>query len=102
VEITYDLSIVSYEDLLDTFWKIHDPTSINRQVWDLGTQYRSAIFYFNDEQRALAMSSKETLEKSGKFKKPIATEITPATEFYEAEEYHQQYHEKNRKRYIFL
>lgn len=102
VEVTYDPSIVSYEDLLDTFWKIHDPTSINRQGWDVGTQYRSAIFYLNDEQRALAMSSKEKLEKSGKFKKSIATEIKPITEFYKAEEYHQQYHEKERKGSFFL
>lgn len=102
IEITFDPSIVSFEDLLDVFWKIHDPTSLNRQGWDVGTQYRSAIFYLNESQRAVAISSKEKLEKSGKFKKPIVTEITPATEFYEAEEYHQQYHEKNKKKFIFL
>jgi len=102
VEITFDPSIVSYNELLDIFWKIHDPTTLNRQGWDVGTQYRSAIFYLNESQRAAALSSKEKLEKSGKFKKPIITEIAPANEFYEAEEYHQQYHEKNRKRYLFL
>jgi peptide-methionine (S)-S-oxide reductase len=102
VEITFDPSIVSYNELLNTFWKIHDPTTLNRQGWDVGAQYRSAIFYLNETQRAVALSLKERLEKSGEFKKPIVTEIVPATEFYEAEEYHQQYHEKNRKRYIFL
>ena len=101
IVITFDPSIVSYNQLLDIFWKIHDPTTLNRQGWDVGTQYRSAIFYLNENQRAAALSSKEKLEKSGEFKKPIVTEIVPATEFYEAEEYHQQYHEKNRKRYIF-
>ncbi len=102
VEITFDPSIVSYNELLNTFWKIHDPTTLNRQGWDVGAQYRSAIFYLNETQRAVALSLKERLEKSGEFKKPIVTEIVPATEFYEAEEYHQQYHEKNRKQYIFL
>jgi peptide-methionine (S)-S-oxide reductase len=101
IVITFDPSIVSYNQLLDIFWKIHDPTTLNRQGWDVGTQYRSAIFYLNENQRAAALSSKEKLEKSGEFKKPIVTEIVPATEFYEAEEYHQQYHEKNRKHYIF-
>jgi peptide-methionine (S)-S-oxide reductase len=101
IVITFDPSIVSYNQLLDIFWKIHDPTTLNRQGWDVGTQYRSTIFYLNENQRAAALSSKEKLEKSGEFKKPIVTEIVPATEFYEAEEYHQQYHEKNRKHYIF-
>ncbi|TFG09115.1 MAG: peptide-methionine (S)-S-oxide reductase [Promethearchaeota archaeon] len=101
VEVTYDPSIVSYEKLLDVFWSIHDPTTLNRQGWDVGAQYRSAIFYHDEEQKKIALKSKEDLEKSGKFKRTIVTEITPLTEFYQAEDYHQQYHEKH-KRGIFF
>ena len=102
VEIIYDPSIVSFKDLLDIFWNIHDPTTLNRQGWDVGTQYRSAIFYHNDEQKAEALASKEKMEKSGIYIKKIVTEIIPATKFYEAEEYHQQYYERNKRRYLFI
>lgn len=94
VEVTYDPARVSYEDLLDVFWTNHNPTTLNRQGPDVGTQYRSAIFYRSDAQRDAAIASKGALEKSGKFKQPVVTEITPATAFYVAEEYHQQYLQK--------
>jgi len=94
VQIQFDEKIVSYEDLLKIFWKIHDPTQLNRQGPDMGTQYRSVIFYYNENQRKTAEESKGELEKSKKFKKPIATEIAPAKEFYRAEEYHQDYLKK--------
>jgi peptide-methionine (S)-S-oxide reductase len=94
VQIEYDPDIVSYEDLLEVFWNIHDPTTLNRQGPDVGAQYRSAIFYHSPEQKAAAMASKERVQNSGKYKKPIVTEITPASQFYRAEEYHQQYLEK--------
>jgi peptide-methionine (S)-S-oxide reductase len=95
VQVTYDPSKVSYEDLLNVFWEHHDPTTPNRQGPDFGTQYRSAIFYHNKEQEEAARASKEKLQKSGKYKKPIVTEIVPASRFWRAEEYHQQYLEKN-------
>jgi peptide-methionine (S)-S-oxide reductase len=101
VEVTYDPSIISYDQLLDVFWSIHDPTTLNRQSWDIGTQYRSAIFYHDDEQKKIAQKSKEELQKSGRYKRPIVTEITPLTEFYQAEDYHQQYHEKHRRGIFF-
>ncbi len=94
VEVTYDPARVSYDDLLTVFWENHDPTTLNRQGPDVGTQYRSAIFYQHESQRAAAESSKEEREKSGRYRRPIVTEITPASEFYEAEDYHQQYLEK--------
>lgn len=94
VEIEYDPAKVSYEELLNVFWGIHDPTTLNRQGPDVGTQYRSVIFFYSPEQEALAKASKEKLQHSGRFKRPIATEITPASEFYMAEAYHQQYLEK--------
>ena len=94
VEVTYDPSKVSYEKLLDVFWQNHNPTEVNRQGPDIGTQYRSGIFYHNHEQKVAAIKSKEKLEKSGKYKNPVATEITQATKFYQAEDYHQQYLEK--------
>ena len=94
VLVEFDPSVVSYNELLDVFWSIHDPTTLNRQGPDFGSQYRSAIFYHNEEQKAAAVASKERLEKSGKYKNSIVTEITPASEFYMAEEYHQQYLEK--------
>ncbi|MGB5911189.1 MAG: peptide-methionine (S)-S-oxide reductase MsrA [Promethearchaeia archaeon] len=97
VQVTYDPSIVSYEELLEVFWNIHNPTTLNRQGWDIGTQYRSVVFYHSEEQKERALKLKEKLDKSGRYKNPIVTEITPASEFYRAEEYHQQYHEKNKK-----
>jgi len=95
VEIKYDASLVSYDELLDTFWKIHDPTAVNRQGPDIGTQYRSAIFYVNEAQKVSAIASKEKLERSGAHKKAIATEVMKAAEFYPAEEYHQKYYMKH-------
>ena len=94
VEVTYDPSRVSYQDLLEVFWSIHDPTQHNRQGPDVGSQYRSVIFYHSDAQAKAAVESKERLERSGKFRRPITTEIVPAAEFYTAEDYHQQYYEK--------
>jgi peptide-methionine (S)-S-oxide reductase len=94
VEVTFDPAQVSYEQLLGVFWKIHDPTTRDRQGPDFGTQYRSVIFYHSPEQRDAAMRSKAELEASGKFRRPIVTEISPAGPFYRAEEYHQRYLEK--------
>jgi len=94
VEVEYDPSRLSYEKLLDVFWENHDPTQLNRQGPDWGTQYRSAIFFTSPEQEAAARASKERLEKSGRYKQPIVTQIVPASTFYEAEDYHQQYLEK--------
>ena len=94
VQVTYDPARVTYDDLLTVFWENHDPTTLNRQGPDVGAQYRSAIFYHDDTQKATAISSKEEREKAGHFRRPIVTEITPATEYYEAEDYHQQYLEK--------
>jgi len=91
VEITFDSGKISYEDLLNVFWDIHDPTTKNRQGPDIGTQYRSVIFYHTLEQKTAAEKSKKNLEQSRKYKKKIMTEITKATPFYPAEEYHQQY-----------
>jgi peptide-methionine (S)-S-oxide reductase len=96
VQITYDPSVISYEKLLEIFWHVHDPTTLNRQGNDIGTQYRSAIFYHNEEQHRIALASKEALEKSGAYKKPIVTEITPFTNFYPAEDYHTEYYDRNR------
>jgi peptide-methionine (S)-S-oxide reductase len=94
VEVTYDPARISYEELLEVFWANHDPTQRNRQGPDVGTQYRSAIFYHTPEQEAAARASKERLEQSRRHRRPIVTEIEPAPAFYEAEEYHQQYLEK--------
>ena len=94
VQVEFDPSEVSYEELLRVFWDNHDPTTLNRQGPDTGTQYRSAIFYHTPEQEAAAKASKEALAKSGRYKRPIVTEIVPAPEFWRAEEYHQQYLEK--------
>lgn len=91
VEITYDPKIITYKVLLKLFWENHNPTTPNQQGPDIGTQYRSAIFYHNDVQKKDAEQSKKELEKSGKFNHPIVTEIVPATVFYKAEEYHQLY-----------
>lgn len=94
VEIEFNTNIISYEQLLDLFWNCHDPTQMNRQGPDEGTQYRSAIFYHSDEQKKVAIISKQKLEKSGIWNASIATEIVPAGTFYHAEDYHQQYLEK--------
>jgi peptide-methionine (S)-S-oxide reductase len=95
VQVEYDPSKTPYEELLNVFWGAHDPTQMNRQGPDVGTQYRSAIFFYNAEQEAAAKAAKAHLEKSGRYRKPIVTEIIPASEFYMAEEYHQQYFEKH-------
>jgi peptide-methionine (S)-S-oxide reductase len=94
VEVEFDPAQVSYLELLATFWKSHDPTTMNRQGPDVGTQYRSGIFFHDAEQEKEARDSKVVLEKTGVFKRPIVTEIAPASEFYRAEDYHQQYFEK--------
>jgi len=94
VQVEYDPAEVSYNDLLRVFWENHDPTTLNRQGPDVGTQYRSVIFYHSPEQEAAAKASKEALAKSGRYKRPIVTEIVPAPAFWRAEEYHQQYLEK--------
>jgi peptide-methionine (S)-S-oxide reductase len=95
VEVEYDPSKVSYDKLLDVFWENHDPTTLNRQGPDVGEQYRSAIFFLDPEQETTARASRERLGKSGRYKRPIVTEITPASKFYRAEEYHQRYLEKH-------
>jgi len=94
VMVEYDPAVTAYDDLLTVFWENHDPTTLNRQGPDVGTQYRSAIFFESPEQEAAAVASKERLEKSGRFKRPIVTQIEPATDFWRAEDYHQQYLEK--------
>jgi peptide-methionine (S)-S-oxide reductase len=94
IRVIFDPKVVSYEALLDVFWKIHDPTTKDRQGPDVGKQYRSVIFYHNDEQKAAAFASKEKLETAGAFRNPIVTEIVPVSAFYMAEDYHQQYVEK--------
>jgi peptide-methionine (S)-S-oxide reductase len=94
VEVRFDPNTVTYDELLDLFWSIHDPTTLNRQGLDVGTQYRSIIFYSDKEQQSIALASKERLEKSGRYNKPIVTEILPVTTYWKAEEYHQQYFEK--------
>ncbi len=94
VELEFDPNIVSYEKLLDVFWSIHDPTTLNKQGPDIGSQYRSAIFYNSSEQEKTALLSKKRLQDSGRFKKPIVTEVVPAGTFYQAEDYHQHYFQK--------
>ena len=94
VEIVYDASKVNYSDLLDVFWKNINPTTTNQQFADIGSQYRTAIFYHSEEQKRLAVASKEKLEKSGKFERLVVTEIVPASTFYPAEEHHQDYYKK--------
>lgn len=94
VQISYDPEQISYSELLDVFWSIHNPTQVNRQGPDIGSQYRSVIFYHNDMQKELAEESKDRLSKSGKYASPIATEIVPASDFWRAEEYHQKYIQK--------
>src|SRR5215467_5854355 len=94
VQVTFDPKKVRYEKLVEAFWQMHDPTQVNRQGPDYGTQYRTAIFYHSPEQKAIAEKSKAALAASGKFRSPIATEITQAGPFWKAEEYHQRYLEK--------
>ncbi len=93
VNITYDPSQISYEELLEIFWKIHDPTTLNRQGADVGTQYRSVVFYRNEKEKELALKSRERAQKN--FSSPIVTEIAPLEKFWPAEEYHQDYFRKN-------
>jgi methionine-S-sulfoxide reductase len=95
IEIAFDPGKISYEKVLDYFFRMHDPTTLNQQHHDRGTQYRSAIFYTSDEQKTVAEQVKARFDKSGRFKKPIVTEITKATTFYPAEDYHQKYLIKN-------
>lgn len=94
VQLAFDPAVVRYEQLLEAFWMIHDPTQVNRQGPDFGKQYRTAIFFHSPEQEAAARKSKAELQASGTFSRPIATEIAPAGKFYRAEEYHQRYLEK--------
>ena len=97
IQITYDPEQINYEKLLDKFWEIHDPTQLNRQGPDIGTQYKSVIIYHNENQKQIAKKSKNKKQKTGKYINPIASEITPAKEFYPAEKYHQKYLEKHGK-----
>ena len=95
IEVQYDPAEVTYAQLVEDFWHNVDPTAVNRQFADAGTQYRTAIFYRNDDEKKIAEDSKATLGKSGKFDRPIATQIVPATQFFPAEDYHQEYYKKN-------
>jgi peptide-methionine (S)-S-oxide reductase len=95
IRIYFDPEVISYEELLDVFWQTHDPTTLNRQGNDVGTQYRSVIFYHNEEQKKIAEKSKQEMDHSGTFADPIVTEISPLINFYEAENYHQDYFENN-------
>jgi peptide-methionine (S)-S-oxide reductase len=94
VEVEYDPERVSYDKLLEVFWDEHDPTQLNRQGPDVGTQYRSVVFFHDEDQEKAATASKEELERQGRFRRPIVTQIVPAETFWEAEDYHQQYLEK--------
>jgi peptide-methionine (S)-S-oxide reductase len=94
VEVTYDASVVTYDDLLSAFWRMHDPTTLNRQGVDVGSQYRSAIFCHTDDQKARARASRALVNRIGRYRSPVVTEITKVSVFYPAEEYHQQYLEK--------
>lgn len=96
LQIEFDSSIISFEELLDVFWYTHDPTTLNRQGNDVGTQYRSAIFWHDQKQKEIALKSKESLEKQDVYRDPIVTEIIPFTNFYEAENYHKDYFERNK------
>lgn len=95
IQITFDPNVIPYEKLLDVFWHLHDPTTKNRQGNDVGSQYRSVIFYHSDQQKRTAEETKKEIEKAGTYKAPIVTEIIPFTNFYEAEGYHQNYYERN-------
>ena len=100
IKIRFDPSKVSYHDLLNIFWSTHDPITLNRQGPDVGTQYRSVIFYLNSEQKKIALKSKAKQKEAKRFDRPIVTQIVPVSDFWEAEEYHQQYVEKRDKRLI--
>ncbi len=91
VQVEYDPSLISYEELVEVFFENHNPTSLNKQGEDIGTRYRSAIFFHSNEQAEIALIAKENLERSGRFKKPVVTQIVPITSFYRADEYHQSY-----------
>lgn len=95
VTLEYDPAIISYPDLLNLFWSIHDPTSLNHQGPDIGTQYRSAVFYHTPQQQSQAIASRNAISNSGKYQKRIVTEIVPAGRFWQAEEHHQRYFEKH-------
>lgn len=95
-QIVYDPSVISYDELLEVFWQTHDPTTLNRQGADAGTQYRSVIFYHNENQKLLAEKYKKELDASGAWENPIVTEISPAPVFYKAENYHQDYYNNNK------
>ena len=95
IQLTFDREVINYYELLEIFWKTHDPTTLNRQGNDVGTQYRSVIFYHSEEQKQLAKKYKVALDESGAWVNPIVTEILPATEFYKAEDYHQDYYDNN-------
>ncbi|WP_186774497.1 peptide-methionine (S)-S-oxide reductase MsrA [Chitinophaga pinensis] len=95
IQVTYDPAKISYDELLQAFWQSHDPTQLNRQGNDVGTQYRSVIFYHNEDQHKLAGLYKQKLDASGAYDKPVVTEIAPMTDFYKAEDYHQNYYNEN-------
>ena len=97
LQIEFDPKIISFDKILEVFWHTHDPTTLNRQGNDVGTQYKSAIFYHNEKQKQEALKSKENLEKEGYYKDPIVTEITPFTNFYKAESYHKDYYDRNKE-----
>jgi peptide-methionine (S)-S-oxide reductase len=102
VEVTFDPAQVSYDDLLEVFWANHNPTTPNRQGPDVGSQYRSAIFYHTQAQRGAAEASRERLARSGRYPRPVVTEVVPASPFYRAEEYHQRYLEKHGRSHCHL
>jgi peptide methionine sulfoxide reductase msrA/msrB len=103
VQVTYDPQVISYKELLEVFWKTHDPTTLNRQGPDVGTQYRSVIFYHTEEQKQLALFYKQRINQSKMFRSPVVTEISPFQEFYSAEQYHQEYYERNgRQQYCYV
>lgn len=95
VEVVFDPSVISYEQLLKIFWQAHDPTQLNRQGPDVGSQYRSAVFFHSEQQCQLAEASRDALDHSGRYQRSVVTEIVPAAAFWQAEEYHQKYHRKN-------
>ncbi|MBI3443348.1 peptide-methionine (S)-S-oxide reductase MsrA [Candidatus Woesebacteria bacterium] len=96
IQITFDPRIISYSQLLDIFWQLHDPTTLNRQGSDVGSQYRSAIFHHDENQKKVALAAKTQLEKSAMYKNPIVTEIVPFKKFYKAEKYHKDYYNQNK------
>lgn len=96
VQVQYEPGKITFDELLEVFWQVHDPTTLNRQGADVGTQYRSAIFFHNEEQRLKAEHYKSELNKNAAFKNPVVTEISPATKFYTAEDYHQEYYQNNK------